>query len=79
VTDDGPLTPEELDRALERFFGSREEARKLLHELYDRDAVQELAQIAKAARFVVVVPLRRGPGIRLAILCTTPIRMRAMH
>ena len=54
MTDDGPLTPDELAQALWRFFASREEGRKLLQELYDRDAVEEILQIMKAVRTRVV-------------------------
>ena len=54
MTEDGPLTPDELERALRRFFGSREERLQLIRELCDRDAVQEIVQITKAARIRVV-------------------------
>jgi hypothetical protein len=51
MTQDVLLTKEEEYRALERFVSSREEARKVIRELLDRGAVQELVQIVVAARY----------------------------
>ena len=40
--------------SLRRFFTSRKEGRKLFRELYDRGAIQELAQITRAVHTRVI-------------------------